>query len=276
MKDKEVENKIKNKEEKSKIFEFSKYLFLILLLCFIVIPVLFNFLIMWDSGLAKGESSDWFTFYGNIVGGLIGGSFTYLALIKTLKRDEEKEIKRKEEEMDTKIRECILNNKTYINTIEQISLSIQRAVVFKELEMVLYEFIENDIFDFNTNPELKRFDINVKKYKELLLKMNETTVYYEKQLKQDLIDLSGNDFFYFQHNILNFINRLKYITYIQLQEKEVDYEVLSDFIVYKDNFGFKSIISKIVEENDELYSKYINEDIISDYLKSTQIAHIKG
>jgi hypothetical protein len=49
---------------------------------------------MWESGWSKGETSDWFTLYGNIIGGLLGGFFTYLALLLTFK--EQKETKKDE------------------------------------------------------------------------------------------------------------------------------------------------------------------------------------
>ncbi len=48
---------------------------------------------LWDSGLSRGETSDWFTLYGNIFGGLIGGFFTYLALVLTL-NDQKESIKK--------------------------------------------------------------------------------------------------------------------------------------------------------------------------------------
>ena len=57
----------------------------ILLVSLIAIPMLFNFTFMWESGLSRGKSSDWFVLYGNIFGGLIGGGFTYLALMLTFK-----------------------------------------------------------------------------------------------------------------------------------------------------------------------------------------------
>lgn len=65
-----------------------------LLVALVVIPVLFNVLFLWDSGLARGKISDWFVLYGNIFGGLIGGFFTYLSLVLTFK--EQKENKKNE------------------------------------------------------------------------------------------------------------------------------------------------------------------------------------
>ncbi|MBT2685061.1 hypothetical protein [Bacillus sp. ISL-37] len=60
-----------------------------LLVALIVIPMMFNYWFLWDSGEAKGVTSDWFTLYGNIFGGLIGGFFTYLALLLTFKEQKE-------------------------------------------------------------------------------------------------------------------------------------------------------------------------------------------
>ncbi|WP_180236243.1 hypothetical protein [Bacillus wiedmannii] len=39
--------------------------------------------------MSKVEPSDWFTFYGNIFVGLIGGFFTYWAFTLTFKREAE-------------------------------------------------------------------------------------------------------------------------------------------------------------------------------------------
>lgn len=58
-----------------------------LLVTLIGIPVLFNFVLLLGTGLAKGNMSDWFTFYGNIFGGLIGGFFTFGALLLTFKKE---------------------------------------------------------------------------------------------------------------------------------------------------------------------------------------------
>lgn len=57
----------------------------ILLVSLIAILMLFNFAFMWVSGVSRGKSSDWLVLYGNKFGGLIGGGFTYLALMLTFK-----------------------------------------------------------------------------------------------------------------------------------------------------------------------------------------------
>lgn len=71
-----------------------KFIIYTLVIALIIVPILFNIFFMWDSGLSRGETSDWFTLYGNIFGGLIGGFFTYLALLLTL-NDKKKEMKPK-------------------------------------------------------------------------------------------------------------------------------------------------------------------------------------
>lgn len=76
-------------------FDFNlKFMLYTLVISLIIVPILFNFLFMWESGFSKGETGDWFTLYGNIIGGLIGGFFTYLALLLTFK--EQKEAKKEE------------------------------------------------------------------------------------------------------------------------------------------------------------------------------------
>ncbi|MGG0287202.1 hypothetical protein ABEY41_19185 [Peribacillus butanolivorans] len=71
-----------------------KFVIITLIVSLVIVPILFNILFMWDSGLSRGETSDWFTLYGNIIGGLIGGFFTYLALLLTFK--EQKNTKKNE------------------------------------------------------------------------------------------------------------------------------------------------------------------------------------
>lgn len=68
-----------------------KFIVITLIVSLIIVPILFNIFFMWDSGLSRGEMSDWFVLYGNIFGGLIGGFFTYLALLLTL-NDKKKEM----------------------------------------------------------------------------------------------------------------------------------------------------------------------------------------
>jgi hypothetical protein len=253
-----------------------KYLFLVILLSFIVIPILFNFLIMWDSGLAKGETGDWFTFYGNIVGGLIGGAFTYFALIKTLKRDEDKERKQVQEELETKIKECILNNKTYLNALQEVFIRIQISVASTELIHEIAIAINNSSYDFNTKPEITRYIIDKNKYKVCLDEIISITKQYEIQLKNDLKILSGNEFYYFQHNILTFNNQLNSSIKYRQDSKITDYEFLSNFIIWKENFGYRSILNKCKEDNDKYYQNYINEDMLGDYLRFATLPHIKG
>ncbi|PEB16989.1 hypothetical protein COO08_19475 [Bacillus toyonensis] len=67
----------------------SLFILCTLVVTLVGVPVLFNYVFLYESGHAKGEMSDWFTFYGNIFGGLIGGFFTYVALILTFKKQEE-------------------------------------------------------------------------------------------------------------------------------------------------------------------------------------------
>lgn len=73
-----------------------KYIIFPLVLGLILIPICFNysfiFLFIWDNGMSKYEPSDWFTFYGDIFLGLIGGFFSYWALALTFKREAEVKI----------------------------------------------------------------------------------------------------------------------------------------------------------------------------------------
>lgn len=70
-------------------FDFNpKFIIGALIIALLIVPISFNFLFMWESGLSRGGSSDWFTLYGNIFGGLTGGFFTYLAVLLTLNHNQ--------------------------------------------------------------------------------------------------------------------------------------------------------------------------------------------
>jgi hypothetical protein len=77
-----------------------KFIFITLFTSLVVVPFLFNILFLWDSGMARGETSDWFTLYGNIFGGLIGGFFTYLALLLTIRKQKEDKVNDMRPRMD--------------------------------------------------------------------------------------------------------------------------------------------------------------------------------
>jgi biopolymer transport protein ExbD len=55
---------------------------------------------MWESGWSRGGTSDWFVFYGNIFGSLIGGFFTFIALLLTLKNQDESKKQEKRPRLD--------------------------------------------------------------------------------------------------------------------------------------------------------------------------------
>jgi hypothetical protein len=80
--------------------KFVIFVIITLIVALIIIPICFNYLFMWHSGLSKGETSDWFVFYGNIFGGLIGGFFTYLSLLLTFKKEKKDKFEEKRPRID--------------------------------------------------------------------------------------------------------------------------------------------------------------------------------
>lgn len=66
------------------------FVILTLIVALIVFPMLFNYAFLWDSGLSRGQTSDWFVLYGGIFGGLIGGFFTYISLLLTFNNENKK------------------------------------------------------------------------------------------------------------------------------------------------------------------------------------------
>ncbi|MFJ8517691.1 hypothetical protein [Lysinibacillus xylanilyticus] len=87
-----------NKKHLDIKFNFT-FVIITLVVALVVVPISFNFFFLWESGWSNGTTSDWFTLYGNIIGGLIGGFFTYLALLLTI-NDQKKS---KQEEMRPRI-----------------------------------------------------------------------------------------------------------------------------------------------------------------------------
>lgn len=117
----------------------NKYIFAIVILLFalIIIPICFNFLFIWDSGFSNGKTSDWFVFYGGIFGGLIGGFFTYLALLLTLNNQRDQKVKEMRPRIDIPFQSMTFSSKKDDNDRIAIELNNIGGTLAKNLECKL-------------------------------------------------------------------------------------------------------------------------------------------
>jgi len=108
---------------------------------------------MWDSGLSNGKTSDWFVFYGSIFGGLIGGFFTYLALLLTLNNERDEKVKEMRPRIDIPFQSMKFSSEKDNNDRIVIELNNIGGTLAKNLECKLsisnYDEIRTD-FKNNT------------------------------------------------------------------------------------------------------------------------------
>lgn len=78
---------------------------------------------------------EWLSFLGSILGGLIGGLFTFMGVKKTLKSEKAKEEKKEKEELYQKRPRLEVIEKTdYINVKEEDSIYVNNGVIMLKIE----------------------------------------------------------------------------------------------------------------------------------------------
>lgn len=262
-------------------FEIIKFLALSIFISLIVIPMTFNFLFLWDSGLAHGNLEDWFTLYGSIFGGLIGGFFTYLALLYTLKHDKEK----LESEKNVLIKDSVLVIHEYISKIGKQIIELGDYIHEREFDEMneQYEknydkFKEDDIFD------CERIKIkNLDGYLNTLKHMNKNIGKLKEETRIRYINLKSID----DKDLHNFI----FDCYLVLSH----YEEYIDEIIENGNFNLKEFVYQINpieyklglrgvvhtirdEVSIKYYPKYIrtNNDHVGNIFREVINIHIRG
>lgn len=252
-----------------------------LVVALLIIPIGFNFIFMWESGFSKGKTSDWFVLFGGIFGGLIGGFFTYLALVFNLKSEKAKENSSQLEFINRSIKRSILNNKSFIDTTLREFYKI-RSFVGEDLKAKIdeqsldFNFRFSSLNDVIKDPKILK-QINYLAYEKSLEKLIDITSNYEKELRKDLIILSGSDFFDFQYEIMMFCLVLKSSIEPNIfATEEDDLDLLSNFIVFEENFGFYGVARNIRDQNDDYYEEYIKNDHVGELLRNAILPHVKG
>ncbi|PEZ08791.1 hypothetical protein CN330_23820 [Priestia megaterium] len=247
----------------------------------IVIPMAFNFLFLWDSGLSKGKTDDWFTMYGSIFGGLIGGFFTYIALVYTLKHDKDK----LEKEKDFLIKDAILTSREYIDSIQKKVIEIAEEFTEKDRELMDNQYKINsqnsqwaDVFKGEALV-IKDLDSYVGKVKSL----NNTITEFKNDLKSKYIELKDIDDEKLQNFLFDsYLALAHYERYIEgvleddrISTKQFIYQFANgDYYV-----GFRGIVHVMRDEiNDNLYPKYIKKDRdqVGDIMRNVSLFHIRG
>jgi len=91
----------------------------------IIFPIVFNFLFLWDSKHMNGNTSDWFTLYGGILSGMIGGTLTFLGVKITLKHKDKRNEEEKKPKLDILDQHFLLNAGLSYDHRKNIEIKVQ-------------------------------------------------------------------------------------------------------------------------------------------------------
>ncbi|WP_233005481.1 hypothetical protein [Exiguobacterium aurantiacum] len=263
-------------------FQIFKFLAITIFVSLILIPMIFNFFFLWDSGSAKGKTEDWFTLYGSIFGGLIGGFFTYLALIYTLNYDKSK-LKKEELLM---VKESVLMIREYINDLEDnviqlgafIPENIQKEMNHRYEQCLSHDVYMDDIFQgqrvkiSQLDQYLKRLKYTQKIIKEFKDEMRDRYI----QLK----DIEDEEFLNFVYD--SYLALSHYEKYLESCIENGDFNLKE--LVYQFNpedmdVGLRGIVHVIRDEISlKYYQKYIrtDNDEAGDILNKVKNIHVRG
>ncbi|MYL29850.1 hypothetical protein GLW03_08485 [Halobacillus halophilus] len=263
-----------------KVFDKKFLLVLILsvVIVFIIIPVIFNFIFLFPTPWTKGSTSDWFTFFSGLGGGLIGGIFTYIAIIYSLNSNKNERVAIKNK-LSIKI---IMDSLNYLEKIHTEVLNVQLLIEEETVREMDNQFerqleVQEGIQIFQGKIEVSEID-DLKERIELIVK-------YSDLLKERLLDTylelnyleqDINKYCYDGYHLLDM-----YITYFEGIIDNNDFtkkEFLYTFISSYDNVGFKGAIEEMNNlAFDVLYPKYIkNDDYIGDFIRENIQPHIRG
>lgn len=270
------------KENKFTIFvKNNKLLFFVivtLIVSLIVIPIIFNFLFIWDSGLARGKTSDWFTLYGNIMGGLFGGFFTFIALRISINNEKEKEMIIDKQNNLRFLVNFIVKNKSFIDGLNSYILMIRNITdssyndylcsIGTEIDFRSSSFRENGyLLDANK--------IDIIKYKEILIRLKISATDYEDYLSNHLSSFNGNEKLF--NKTLDFLLTIKMIADNVERSLEDEYYKDLDFFLNFINFdiGFSAALDIIDTQINEMWEKYIKDEHYGNILRSVELPHVK-
>lgn len=266
---------------KSKL-QITIFLSITIFVSLILIPMVFNFFFLWDSGMSKGNLENWFTLYGSIFGGLIGGFFTYLALIYTLNYDKSK-LKREELIM---INESILVIREYINDLEDnvielgnfIPKDIQREMDHR-YEQCLVNGVDLDTIFQDQRVKILRLDQYLKKlkYTQKIIKDFKDEMRDRYIQLKDIEDTELLDFIYDSYLALS-----HYEKYLESSIENNGFNTME--LVYQFNpenmdVGLRGVVHIIRNEISlNYYNKYIrpDNDELGDIMNKVKTIHVRG
>ncbi|WP_338470926.1 hypothetical protein R4Z10_19465 [Niallia sp. XMNu-256] len=251
-----------------------------LIVTLIFIPIIFNIFFLWDSGYARGKTSDWFTLYGNIFGGLIGGFFTFIALMLTFRWEGEKQKELDNKYQNRMVKNYVINNRYYFNKLEGELLKI-RSVIDDEYQKELISVASSINFQKSSYKEhgyyLDNSKIEIKKYEFILKNIGNISSEYQLFLKNNLTEFANLQEYY--DDALNLYLMINFL------HDDIDYALKSDYykdldflynFINHDDTGYSVIIRLLRDHILAMWESQISDNHIASWMQENSIPHIKG
>ncbi|MED3656468.1 putative phage abortive infection protein [Heyndrickxia sporothermodurans] len=225
------------------------YFRLLVIFSLVVVPLFLSWFVSKDNFLwfNLSTSNDWIGFLGSYVGGIIGGLFTLLGVLLTLKKQNEQdsklEVKQKEQDKkiatfqfeDTLFRLMGLQN----DSISQIKIETLRNEwvegkqtfewIIKESKQVIEEIIDEDYKQFNIRIDKDlEFQIITSAFRELYYKFEDTFAHYFRNITYIIKSISTVEDSHLRENYLSILkaqltqSELQVIFYFVISSKDLE------------------------------------------------------
>lgn len=251
----------------------------------IVFPMVFNFLFLWNSGLSRGSTSDWFTLYGNITGGLIGGAITYFSLVKTLSNEREKmknmtqkELENKDQEMKRIEKVFIINSKYFLERIYNNMVLIRNVTDDEYKEQISQIASSNEIGLISFSELGFEFDeskIDMDKYKIYLKNIDSYSYEFMTYLKECLPNFVDNKELY--DSCLDLYLLMEFLNDDFSSAGEMDYYKDVGFLYnFMEDYdiGYSSVIRLKLDEVGQEWDKKVSDSSFPSALQNIRLPHV--
>ena len=230
------------------------YFRLLIIFSLLIVPLLLSWFVSKDNFLwfELTTSNDWIGFLGSYVGGIIGGLFTLLGVLLTLKKQHEQDSKleEKQAEQDKKIATYQYENTLFRlidlqnESINQIKIETLRDEwvegkqtfewIIKESKQVIDEIIDEDYKQFNVIVDNNlEFIVITNAFKEIYFKFEDTIAHY-RNITYIIKTISTVEDPHLRENYLSILkaqltqSELQVIFYFVISSKDLDttYKIL--------------------------------------------------